>query len=205
MFGVEKATVSNQLLRGLLTFSPKAVSHRIPGQHNINKPLSFPENDRIVVHNTQGFEGGEEANIRQVFDFIDRRSKMPALGDQLHAIRSAEGTCSRSRLTFSYIPQGLRRDTFAGSRLFEAGAERILKEYEGTCLSFSSDHFPSHVTASVPIIVVFTKLDILRDQREATLEQELEQRDEHMEDKDFEVEIDTAVDEAVSRETPLRW
>jgi predicted GTPase len=93
VFGVE-ATVSNTLLRGLLNdyLSPKAVSHRTPGEHDINEPLSFPDNDRIIIHDSQGFEGGEEANVEKVFDFIDRRSKMPALGDQLHAIWLAEAT-----------------------------------------------------------------------------------------------------------------
>jgi hypothetical protein len=76
----------------MIIYSPKAVSHRTPGEHDINKPLSFPDNDRIIIHDSQGFEGGEEANIEKVFDFIDRRSKMPALGDQLHAIWLAEAT-----------------------------------------------------------------------------------------------------------------
>jgi hypothetical protein len=57
--------------------------------HNIDKPFSFPQNDRIIIHDSQGFEPGEEGNIQTVSDFIDRRSKMPALADQLHAIWSA--------------------------------------------------------------------------------------------------------------------
>ncbi|KAJ6478667.1 hypothetical protein DFH09DRAFT_430909 [Mycena vulgaris] len=150
VFGVEGATV---------------VTHRTPGVHDINKPLSFPENDRIIIHDSQGFEGGEnsEANIKKVIDFIDLRSKEPALGDQLHAI----WVCAQ-------IP-------FAGSRMFETGVERILKEYQAT----------------FPIIVVFTKLDILREKKEKKLEKELEQRDEDMEDKEFEAELDTAVEEGV--------
>ncbi|KAJ7765639.1 hypothetical protein B0H16DRAFT_1367341 [Mycena metata] len=148
VFGVEAAT---------------AVSHRTPGEHDIDKPLSFPGNDRIIIHDSQGFEGGEEANINKVFDFIDRRSKMQALGDRLHAI----WVCAE-------IP-------FAGSRLFENGVERILKGYQGT----------------FPIIVVFTKLDLLREQKEGKLEKALEQQDRVMEDKEFEVALDTVVDEGV--------
>ncbi|KAJ6602021.1 hypothetical protein DFH09DRAFT_1302183 [Mycena vulgaris] len=119
VFGVEGATV---------------VTHRTPGVHDINKPLSFPENDRIIIHDSQGFEGGEnsEANIKKVFDF-DPRSQ---------------------RLVTNYM-------------------------------------------RSVPIIVVFTKLDILREKKEKKLEKELEQRDEDMEDKEFEAELDTAVEEGV--------
>ncbi|KAJ7263042.1 hypothetical protein C8J57DRAFT_445965 [Mycena rebaudengoi] len=40
VFGVEGAT---------------AVSHRTPGERDINKPLTFPGNDRIIIHDSQGF------------------------------------------------------------------------------------------------------------------------------------------------------
>ncbi|KAJ7900831.1 hypothetical protein B0H13DRAFT_2516212 [Mycena leptocephala] len=151
------------LINAVFGVEATAVSHRTPGEHDINEPLSFPDNDRIIIHDSQGFEGGEEANVEKVFDFIDRRSKMPALGDQLHAI----WVCAE-------IP-------FAGSRPFEIGVERILKEYQGT----------------FPIIVVFTKLDLLREQKEGKLEKALEQQDRVMEDKEFEVELDAAVDKGM--------
>ncbi|KAF7360885.1 G domain-containing protein [Mycena sanguinolenta] len=144
VFGIEGAT---------------PVSHRTPGVHDIDKPLSFPQNDRIIIHDSQGFEPGEEGNIQTVLDFIDRRSKKPALADQLHAI----WVCAE-------IP-------FAGGRLFERGVERILLEYRG----------------NLPIIVVFTKLDVLRVALESKLEKELEQRDEEMEDDEFEAALDTRV------------
>jgi hypothetical protein len=62
------------------------VSHKTPGEHDIDEELSFPENGRIIVHDSQGFEAGEEANMQKVLDFIGRRSKMPVLGDLLHVI-----------------------------------------------------------------------------------------------------------------------
>ncbi|KAJ7640907.1 hypothetical protein B0H17DRAFT_1216470 [Mycena rosella] len=121
------------------------VSHRTPGVHNIDKPFSFPQNDRIIIHDSQGFEPGEEGNIQTVSDFIDRRSKMPALADQLHAI----WVCAE-------IP-------FAGGRLFE----------------------------KVPIIVVFTKLDVLREDLGNKLEKQLERRGQEINDDEFEAELDT--------------
>ncbi|KAJ6512357.1 hypothetical protein DFH09DRAFT_1197268 [Mycena vulgaris] len=150
VFGVEGAT---------------AVSHRTPGKHDINLPLTFPGNDRIVIHDSQGFEGGEgsDANIQKVLDFIDLRSKQPALSDQLHAI----WVCAQ-------IP-------FAGSRMFETGVERILQQYQGT----------------FPIIVVFTKLDILREKEEVKLEKALQQRGEELDDEEFDAEVDAAVDKGV--------
>ncbi|KAJ7733115.1 hypothetical protein B0H16DRAFT_1426817 [Mycena metata] len=144
VFGVEGAT---------------PVSHRTPGVHNIDKPFSFPQNDRIIIHDSQGFEPGEEGNIQTASDFIDRRSKMPALADQLHAI----WVCAE-------IP-------FAGGRLFEKGVERILVEYRG----------------NLPIIVVFTKLDVLREDLGNKLEKQLEQQGQEMDDNKFEAELDTIV------------
>jgi len=64
----------------------KSVSHETPGKHDIDEELSFPANNRIIIHDSQGFEVGEEANIQRVLDFIKRRSEMPALSDQLHVI-----------------------------------------------------------------------------------------------------------------------
>jgi hypothetical protein len=45
--------------------------------------------------------------------------------------------------------------------------------------------------------VVFTKLDLLREQKEGKLEKALEQQDRVMEDKEFEVELDAAVDKGM--------
>jgi hypothetical protein len=64
----------------------KPVSHRTPGEHDIDKEHSFPENHRIIIHDSQGFEAGEEANMRKVLDFIEHRSEMSALADRLHVI-----------------------------------------------------------------------------------------------------------------------
>ncbi|KAJ7710261.1 hypothetical protein B0H14DRAFT_3021770 [Mycena olivaceomarginata] len=145
VFGVEGAT---------------AVANWTSGKHDIDEPHIVPTNDRIIIHDSQGFETGEEANINKVLDFIDRRSKMPALGDQLHAI----WVCAE-------IP-------FAGGRLFETGVEQILKG-----------------SWEIPIIVVFTKLDVLRDHQEVKLNEELEERDEDMDDNEFDAKIDTLVDQ----------
>jgi hypothetical protein len=48
------------------------MSHKTPGEHVINEELRFPENNLIVIHDSQGFEAGEEANIQKVLDFIER-------------------------------------------------------------------------------------------------------------------------------------
>jgi len=52
---------------------------------------------------------------------------------------------------------------------------------------------------NVPIIVVFTKLDLLRETEEKKLEEDLEQQDEEMDDEEFEAKIEAVVDEAVQK------
>ncbi|KIJ28180.1 hypothetical protein M422DRAFT_270584 [Sphaerobolus stellatus SS14] len=151
------------LINAVFGVDATPVSHKTPGVHDINKPLSFPSNDRIIVHDSKGFESGKEDQVQDVLDFIDRRSNMPALADRLHAI----WVCAE-------IP-------FSGSRLFETGVERLLTECQD----------------SVPIIVVFTKLDILRLRVEGKVEKQLEERGEDLDDDEFEKIIDAKMDEAV--------
>ncbi|KAJ6447861.1 hypothetical protein C8R45DRAFT_1224809 [Mycena sanguinolenta] len=102
--GAGKSALINAVF-GLEGATP--ASHRTPGVHDFDKPFSFPRNDRIIIHDSQGFEPGEEGNIQTVSDFIHRRSNMPALADQLHEI----WICAE-------IP-------FAGGRLFEKGVENF--------------------------------------------------------------------------------
>ncbi|KAJ6447859.1 hypothetical protein C8R45DRAFT_1115655 [Mycena sanguinolenta] len=158
--GAGKSALINAVF-GLEGATP--VSHRTPGVHDIDKPFSFPKNDRIIIHDSQGFEPGEEGNIQTVSDFIHRRSKMPALADQLHAI----WVCAE-------IP-------FAGGRLFERGVERMLLEYRG----------------NLPIIVVFTKLDVLRVDQGDKLEKQLERQGQEMDDDEFEAALDAMVTSTV--------
>jgi GTP1/Obg family GTP-binding protein len=60
-----------------------------------------------------------------------------------------------------------------------------------------SHNFSANITWSVPIIVVFTKLDILREKEEVKLEKALQQRDEELEDEEFDAQVDAAVDDGV--------
>lgn len=75
--------------------------------------------------------------------------------------------------------------------------ERILKERRGNGSSSIYHYFRPHFATSVPIVVVFTKLDILRERRAEKLEKELEQRGDDMDDQKFEDTIDAVVIEAV--------
>jgi GTPase SAR1 family protein len=79
--------------------------------------------------------------------------------------------------------------------MFETGVERILKEYREHGSSSICHYFPPNLAASVPIVVVFTKLDILREHRERRLEKELEQRGEDIDDQEFDAKIEAVIEE----------
>ncbi|KAF8197661.1 hypothetical protein K438DRAFT_1759794 [Mycena galopus ATCC 62051] len=70
---------------------------------------------------------------------------------------------------------------FAGGRLFKTGVEQILKGPWGELV--------------LSIIVVFTKLDVLRDHQEVKLNEELEEYGEDLDDDEFDTKIDTLVDQ----------
>jgi GTP-binding protein EngB required for normal cell division len=84
-----------------------AISHDKPGKASIDHEFISLQNDRFVLHDSKGFEPGEEDNVKIVRDFIDRRRKS-ALEHQLHAVW----------LCFE-IPR-------AGGRLLETGTEAFL-------------------------------------------------------------------------------
>jgi hypothetical protein len=77
--------------------------------------------------------------------------------------------------------------------MFELGVERILRECRGDGSSSICHRFPPHFAPSVPIIVVFTKLDILREHRETRLEQELELQGDDIDDDEFHARIEDIV------------
>ncbi|KAG8868735.1 hypothetical protein FRB97_001954 [Tulasnella sp. 331] len=121
--------VAEQLSKALdeLGLALQNESDYISGVSDINVEITSPKNDRLILHDSQGFEQGELANLHTVKDFIRRRNAMPALQDRIHAV----WLCIQ-------IP-------YAGGRLLETGDEEFLKADFG-----------------LPVIVVFTKYDILR-------------------------------------------
>ncbi|KAG1744542.1 uncharacterized protein EDB91DRAFT_1246668 [Suillus paluster] len=132
-FGVEKALTS----------------HDRRGDANIDTEFISEQNERFVLHDSKGFEPGEEDNLKIVQNFIERRKNMPALKDQLHAIW----------LCFE-IPR-------AGGRLLETGTEEFLTlKRDGKLGKVAAQLF-----VKVPVIVVFTKFDMLIDCLDRTLDE----------------------------------
>ncbi|KAI5984646.1 hypothetical protein EDD15DRAFT_2533121 [Pisolithus albus] len=115
-FGIEKASADNLK----------------PGCALIEEELISPQNDRFVLHDSNGFEPAEGVNCDAVQSFITERKKREHVKDQLHAV----WLCFRIP-----IPGH-------GERLLEDGAETFLKE-------------DTSVLQNIPTIVVFTKYDML--------------------------------------------
>jgi hypothetical protein len=62
------------------------VSHDGPGKANIDAEFRHPNNDKIILHDSEGFEPGEVAKFDTVKRFIEGREQMAELKDKLHAI-----------------------------------------------------------------------------------------------------------------------
>ncbi|KAI6010232.1 hypothetical protein EDC04DRAFT_2770033 [Pisolithus marmoratus] len=107
--GVGKSTLINRAF-GVA----EAVSaHDRPGKANIETELTSPENSRFVLHDSLGFEAGENENYETAKGFI-RNRRSGALKDQLHAVWFCfESPC-------------------AGARLLETAAEDFLKSKQET-------------------------------------------------------------------------
>ncbi|KAG1738213.1 hypothetical protein EDB19DRAFT_1909329 [Suillus lakei] len=98
-------------------------SHNTPGVASIDRELISPQNMIFVLHDSKGFEPGEEDNLKIVRDFIDHRREMPDLKDQLHAVW-----------------WGLHLNAFGG-RLLETGMEAFLTSMrEGKLGNSQSSH-----------------------------------------------------------------
>ncbi|KAG2052538.1 hypothetical protein BDR06DRAFT_513188 [Suillus hirtellus] len=135
--GVGKSSVINHAFGVENTIS----SHYKPGEVSIDHEFISPENDKFVLHDSKGFEPGDEDNLKIVEDFIDRRRNMLTPEHQLHAIW----------LCFE-IPR-------AGGRLLETGTEDFLKLKSSGKLG------------DVPVIVVLTKYDMLIGRIERNLDE----------------------------------
>ncbi|OAX38430.1 hypothetical protein K503DRAFT_800464 [Rhizopogon vinicolor AM-OR11-026] len=115
------------------------VSDEKRGNANIDTEYISEQNHKFVLHDSEGFEPGDEVNVKIVRDFIQRRRHMKALEDKLHTIW----------LCFE-IPR-------AGGRLMEKAMQDFLQlKCDGEL-------------GEIPVVVVFTKCDKFMDRVERTL------------------------------------
>jgi hypothetical protein len=69
-----------------LTFLFQAPSHDQRGKCNIEIELFSSQNDRFVLHDSEGFEPGEVEKYATVKKFVQHRREQHDLKDQLHAV-----------------------------------------------------------------------------------------------------------------------
>jgi hypothetical protein len=65
---------------------PQLASDIKRGEANIDTEFVSPRNNKFVLHDSKGFEPGDEDNVNIVQQFIERRVNMPNLGERLHAV-----------------------------------------------------------------------------------------------------------------------
>ncbi|KAI6008058.1 hypothetical protein EDC04DRAFT_3073276 [Pisolithus marmoratus] len=116
IFGVESASVAKDR----------------PGEADIEKEFMSSQNDRLILHDSKGFEPGDSGNYETVTSFIKKRKEKTDIKDKLHAV----WLCFQIPI----IPHG--------ERLLEDAAEAFLKMGE-------------EVLGNTPTIIVFTKYDRL--------------------------------------------
>ncbi|KAF9488802.1 hypothetical protein BDN71DRAFT_1424471 [Pleurotus eryngii] len=103
----------SSLINNAFGVAAASVSKRKPGVHDINFEIESKDNAHFVVHDSQGFEPGEEQNFNIVTSFIEERRRKPELKDKLHAIwLCVEIPCS-------------------GGRVFEIGDENFINLHLG--------------------------------------------------------------------------
>lgn len=56
------------------------------GIHNIEKEMEFKDNKLFIVHDSEGFEAGQEDEFQVVVNFIQSRSLKENINERLHAI-----------------------------------------------------------------------------------------------------------------------
>ncbi|KAI6042222.1 hypothetical protein EDC04DRAFT_3088680 [Pisolithus marmoratus] len=126
--GVGKSTLINRIF-GVATAN---VSKDRPGEADIEKEFTSPQNERLILHDSKGFEPGDGGNYDTVKSFIEKRKKMPDVKDQLHAV---------------WLCFQIPISTY-GERLLEDAAEAFLT-------------IGKEVLGNIPTIIVFTKYDRL--------------------------------------------
>jgi hypothetical protein len=194
----------------MLTVPRKYVSHGGPGTADINVGFSPNDNDRFILHDSEGFEPGEDAKFKTVMDFIDERSKRPDLRERLHAIWWVTYYLLRVIRCRTYVLFRICISIpVAGDRVAEIGVEQIIKIVHGRGEFHIINSEPRALKHrhAVPLIVVFTKYDVLvtriifRDTQSGSDEQ-VQENAEREANRAFEELCVVPIHEVLNREVP---
>ncbi|KAF8716707.1 hypothetical protein AX14_012229 [Amanita brunnescens Koide BX004] len=121
--GTGKSSLINTIFKASLA----EVQHDRAGTASISEGITSEHNKHLILHDSEGYEPGNEEKFRTLEKFVLERSQTNSVAERLHAI----WLC----ITVPY----------SGGRIFETGEEKIFALNRN----------------KVPIIIVFTKLDLL--------------------------------------------
>ncbi|KAF8432216.1 hypothetical protein L210DRAFT_3487120 [Boletus edulis BED1] len=122
--GVGKSSLINRVFG----ITEAKVSTYAPGEASIDQEFVSDENEYFVLHDSKGFEPGNNINFELAAKFLQERNDKKLLKDRLHAI----WLCTET-------PR-------AGGRVLEEGEKKLL------ALAYK---------LGTPVVVVFTKYDLL--------------------------------------------
>ncbi|KZP05817.1 hypothetical protein FIBSPDRAFT_1053887 [Athelia psychrophila] len=129
--GAGKSSLINTAFRVQKDEGQADVASDEAGEHDINKEITCRANQQFVLHDSQGFEGGEANNLAIVEKFLKGRGSSVDISEQVHAV----WLCLPIPTT--------------GGRVLETGVEKFLKLKTGGKFG------------KMPLITVFTKYDLL--------------------------------------------
>lgn len=92
VFGVDpndKKVVSlrrNFMLAHRLRVLQTKISHRSRGIHDVRDEIRHKHRRDLIIHDSGGFEAGDESQMHAVGQFVKERSMMPNIEDRLHVI-----------------------------------------------------------------------------------------------------------------------
>ncbi|KAF8696555.1 hypothetical protein AX14_001521 [Amanita brunnescens Koide BX004] len=119
-------TGKSSLINAIFKTSLAEVQHDQAGKADINKEITSEHNKYLILHDSEGYEPGNDEKFRTLETFITEQSQKEQVSERLHAI-------------WLCIPV-----PYSNGRIFETGDERIFQLNRN----------------KVPIVVVFTKLDL---------------------------------------------
>ncbi|KAK7063391.1 G domain-containing protein [Favolaschia claudopus] len=106
----KSGTGKSSLINHVFGIKQQVVSHQARGVCNINDEITSPDNSRLILHDSMGFEPGQATNLQNAIDFLKARSaENVAIQDQVHVV----WLCIK-------IPH-------AGGRVLETGDERFIE------------------------------------------------------------------------------
>ncbi|KAK7026312.1 G domain-containing protein [Favolaschia claudopus] len=106
----KSGTGKSSLINHVFGIKQQVVSHQARGVCNIHDEITSPDNPRLILHDSMGFEPGQVTNLENAIAFLEARSaENIAIQDQVHVV----WLCIK-------IPH-------AGGRVLETGDEKLIE------------------------------------------------------------------------------